>query len=93
MLKCHFASDSVVADNMSVKSQVDTVKDQLQQLIDLTTESDDYEPDVTTRLKFLAQQISLLFMSQSRYSSDTLLIASVFSLFLRLCTIVCVLLC
>ena len=71
----HFASDSVVADDMSVKSQADTVKQQLQQLIDLTSESDDYEPDVTTRLKFLAEQISLLLMSQSRYSSDTLLIA------------------
>ena len=30
---------------------------------------------MTTRLKFLAEQISLLFMSQSRYSSETLLIA------------------
>jgi len=69
----HFAS--VSADDRSVKSQADIVKQHLQELIDLTNESDEYEPDVTTRLKFLAEQISLLFMSQSRYSSETLLIA------------------
>ena len=70
----HFASVTVAAADVSVKSQADTVKQQLQELIALTNESDDYEPDVTTRLKFLAEQISLLFMSQSRYSSETLLI-------------------
>ena len=74
-LKSFCVGYSVVADDMSVKSQVDTVKQQLQELIDLTSESDDHEPDITTRLKFLAEQISLLFVSQSRYSSDTLLIA------------------
>jgi len=58
-----------------VKVQTDTIKQQLDQLIDLINDSDDYEPDVTTRLKFLAEQISLLFMSQSRYSSESLLIA------------------
>ena len=74
-LLSHFASVAATADELSVKVQADTIKQQLNQLIDLINDSDDYEPDVTTKLKFLAEQISLLFMAQSRYSLETLLIA------------------
>ena len=75
-----------------MKSQADTVKQQLQELIALTN-SDDHEPDVTTRLKFLAEQISLQFMSQPRYSSDTLLIAFRFLAISASVSVVYVLLC
>jgi len=56
-LLSHFASLAVTADEMSVTVQADTVKQQLNELIDLTSDSDDYEPDMTTGLKFLAEQI------------------------------------
>jgi len=74
-LLSHFASLAVTADDMTVKFRADTVKQQLNELIALTSDIDDYEPDVTIRLKFLAEQISLLFMSQSHDSSETLLVA------------------
>ena len=61
--------------DVSVKSQTETVKQQLPDWIKLTNDSDDYELDVTTRLKFLSEQIYLLFTAQCRYSADTLLIA------------------
>jgi len=74
-LMSHFASVSVGVDVSSVKSQADIVKQHLQELIELANNSDDYEPDVVSRLKFLSEQISLLFMSQLRYSSETFLIS------------------
>jgi len=75
-LLSHFASLAVTADEMSVTVQADTVKQQLNEFIELTSNSDDYEPDVTTRLKFLAEQIHYLSCScQSHYSSETQLIA------------------
>jgi len=60
----HFASVSVGVNASSVKSQADIVKQHLQELTELANDSYDYEPDVVTRLKFLSEQISLLFMSQ-----------------------------
>ena len=74
-LLSHFASVAATADEMSVTVQADTVKQQLNELIELTSDSDHYEPDVITRLKFLAERISLMLTSQSHYSLETLLIA------------------
>ena len=57
-----------------MKSQVYTVKQQLQQLIDVTSESDDYETDVTTRLKFLAEQVSSYLPQPNKFSTQLLVI-------------------
>jgi hypothetical protein len=41
----------------------------------MTDVSDDYDPNVSSRLQFLREQISLLFKSQMRYSAEVLIIA------------------
>ena len=48
-LLSHFACAPGV--DVSLNAQTETVKQQLQDLIELTNDSDDYEPDVTTRRK------------------------------------------
>jgi hypothetical protein len=47
----------------------------LNELIGMIDESDEYEPNITSRLQFLREQISLLFMPQMRNSSEVLIIA------------------
>src|SRR5688572_14034296 len=68
----HFSTD---VGRLSVKEQVEVVKQDLHELTEMITDSDDYGADVLARLTFLSEQISLLFASKMKYSRDTLCIA------------------
>jgi hypothetical protein len=70
----HFAGCARGA-SLSVKDHVKIVDLALKELVEMVDESDEFEPSVTTRLQLLYEQILLLFKSQVRYSSDTLIIA------------------
>jgi THAP domain/Transposase protein len=71
-LVSHFDCFSA-GDSFSVTDQVALVDQCLKELTDVLTDSDECEPDVLTRLKFLHEQILLLFMKQKRYSAETTL--------------------
>jgi hypothetical protein len=60
---------------LTVKEQLCVVEQDLKELIQLVSDCDDYDANVCTRLTFLAEQFSLLFMLQPRYSAETMLIA------------------
>lgn len=68
----HFSTD---VGHLSVKEQVEVVKQDLIELKEMITDSDDYGADVLARLTFLCEQMSLLFASKMKYSPDTLCIA------------------
>jgi len=74
-LLSHFSSCGDDVDTVSVQSRVNTIVRYLQDLIEVTASDDQFNDDTVSRLKFLREQVSLLFMSASRYSADTLLIA------------------
>jgi len=73
-LLSHFSSCGDADGAVSVQSRVNTIVRHLQDLIEVTV-ADQFNDDVVSRLKFLCEQVLLLFMSASRYSADTLLIA------------------
>ena len=91
-LLSHFAS-CAKGSSLSVQDQVKLVDRALNELIDMTDESDEYLPSVTSRLQFLREQMSLLFKTQTRYNSAVLVIAFRFftisaSVYRRLCSTV-----
>ena len=56
----HFVSYAK-GSSLSVQEQVNLLDRALNELIGMTDDSDEYEPNVTSRLQFLREQISLLF--------------------------------
>jgi len=93
-LLSHFESCDAAAATVSVQSRVDMIVHLLQDLIQVTAADEQINDNTVSPLKFLCEQVSLLFMSEfsaSRYSADTLLIAFRFfvisaSVYNRLCS-------
>ena len=71
-LLSHFSAD---VGHLSVKEQIEVVKQDISDLMQMITDSDDYGADLLARLSFLSEQISLLFASKMKYSADMLCIA------------------
>ena len=74
-LLSHFSGVAVGSHIMSVKDTVSSIHCVLNDLCERITDSEDDYSNVISRLKFINEQIALLFQEQRRYSPDTLVFA------------------